>query len=434
MHKGAKTIHGKAGSREMITVIACANAMGQTVPPHFIMPGKTRRALHGYALENIDKNSTLRDAKFSVSESGWTKDGIARLWFEQTFLPNIGNYRPQLLICDGHGSHNNIEFIEIARSNNIVVMELPSHTSNWTQPLDRSFFKSLKSAWNKEVDNFIHTTGLAIGHAQFFRLFERAWSVSTKESNIVSGFKATGIFPLNPSAIPAEAFVPSDLYRDSENTCNQSSGSRSETVTHPTATAAITTESSDTSTCPSLADIAPNVCGHWIEEPSASSMPSVLNLDPLLLDASSDESFASSFEKINDLILTVPIQESPTDLPLVIRPDGTLELTGMSDIESTTLVTGNGETLQEQAVLNHLLDIPKVVVEKVSTKRKQNAEKYFVITSDKAFNAKMKKEEKRREAERVKTEKKIQRENKKKVKAEEKVKKMNEKLARKKKV
>ena len=354
MHKGAKTIHGKAGSREMITVIACANAMGQTVPPHFIMPGKTRRALQGYALENIDKNSTLRDAKFSVSESGWTKDGIARLWFEQTFLPNIGNYRPQLLICDGHGSHNNIEFIEIARSNNIVVMELPSHTSNWTQPLDRSFFKSLKSAWNKEVDNFIHTTGLAIGHAQFLRLFERAWSVSTKESNIVSGFKATGIFPLNPSAIPAEAFVPSELYRDSENTCNQSSGSRSETITHPTATAAITTGSPDTSTCPSLADIAPNVCGHWIEEPSASSMPPVLNLDPLLLDASSDESFASSFEKINDLILTVPIQESPTDLPLVIRPDGTLELTGMSDIESTTLVTGNGETSQEQAVLNHL--------------------------------------------------------------------------------
>ena len=98
-------------------------------------------------------------------------------------------------------------------------MELPSHTSNWTQPPDRSFFKSLKSAWNKEVDNFIHTTGLAIGHAQFLRLFERAWSVSTKESNIVSGFKATGIFPLNPSAIPAEAFVPSELYRDSANTC-----------------------------------------------------------------------------------------------------------------------------------------------------------------------------------------------------------------------
>ena len=81
---------------------------------------------------------------------------------------------------------------------------------------------------------------------------------------------------------------------------------------------------------------------------------------------------------------------------------------------------------------HHLLDISKVVVEKVLTKRKQKAEKYFVITSDEAFNAKMKKEEKRRDAERVKTEKKIQRENKKKVKAEEKLKKINEKLARKK--
>ena len=118
----------------------------------------------------------------------------------------------------------------------------------------------------------------------------------------------------------------------------------------------------------------------------------------------------------------------------MIRPDGTLELTGMSDIESTTLVIGNGETSQEQAVLNHLLDIPKVEVEKISTKRKRNAEKYFVITSDEACNAKMKKGEERREADRVNTEKKIQRENKKKVKAEEKVKKMNEKLTRKKKV
>ena len=38
----------------------------------------------------------------------------------------------------------------------------------------------------------------------------------------------------------------------------------------------------------------------------------------------------------------------------VIRPDGTLELTGMSDVESTTLVKGNGETAQVQAVENHL--------------------------------------------------------------------------------
>lgn len=84
-------------------------------------------------------------------------DGIARLWFEQTFLPNIGNERPELLIFDGDGSHNNVEFIEI------VVIELPSHTSNWTQLLDRSFFKSLKSGLNKVVDTFINSAVVAVG-------------------------------------------------------------------------------------------------------------------------------------------------------------------------------------------------------------------------------------------------------------------------------
>lgn len=137
--RSVKTIHGKAGSREMVTVMACANAIGTAIPPHFIMPGQTRRALQGYGIENLPRESQLKEAKFLVSESGWTKDGIPRLWFEHTFLPNIGNERPELLIFDEDGSHNNVEFIEIARANNIVVTELPSHTSNWTQLLDRSF-------------------------------------------------------------------------------------------------------------------------------------------------------------------------------------------------------------------------------------------------------------------------------------------------------
>ena len=74
----------------MITVMACANAMGQTVPPHFIMPGKTHRALYGYALENFDKNSTLRDAKFSVSESGCTRMGLLDFGSSKPFCPISG--------------------------------------------------------------------------------------------------------------------------------------------------------------------------------------------------------------------------------------------------------------------------------------------------------------------------------------------------------
>ncbi|XP_033731404.1 uncharacterized protein LOC117321034 [Pecten maximus] len=135
------------------------------------MPGKTKRKLEGYEIESVmDDDSSIKGANFSVSDSGWTKDGIAKLWFSETFIKNIGQARPQLLICDGHGSHNNVELIELARENDIVIIELPSHTSNWTQPFDRTVFKSLKSPRNRVLDDFIQNTGVAVGHRQFLNV------------------------------------------------------------------------------------------------------------------------------------------------------------------------------------------------------------------------------------------------------------------------
>lgn len=221
--KGAKTVHAKCStSRELVTVIACANADGNTVPPHVIIPGKTKRSLQSYDIESVRKSTKddLKNLNISLSESGWTKDGIGRLWFTSTFLPWIGTDRPQLLVCDGHSSHNNIEFVELARKENIIVIELPSHTSHWTQPLDRSFFKSLKNKWNIEIDNFNQITGVPVGHGQFFRLFCKAWESATEPSIIVNGFKATGIFPLNPQAIPAEAYRPASLYSETQEASN----------------------------------------------------------------------------------------------------------------------------------------------------------------------------------------------------------------------
>jgi hypothetical protein len=208
--KGTKALHGKtSSSRELITVIACGNAAGGYLPPHFVFPGKTKRKLDGYDIESTTGEScSIKGANFSVSDSGWTKDGIAKLWFSDTFLKHIGPSRPQLLICDGHGSHNNLEFLELAKENDIILVELPSHTSQWTQPLDRSVFKSLKSHWNTTVDNFIRETGVSVGNKQFLKLFNVAWQKSLTPSTIRNGFEATGIYPFNPNAIPDEAFAP----------------------------------------------------------------------------------------------------------------------------------------------------------------------------------------------------------------------------------
>ena len=225
--KGSKTVQGKASiSRETITVIACGNAAGNSIPPQFIIQGKTTKKLHGFYMESCrEKDSPLYGSQFSVSDSGWTKDGIGRLWFKEHFLPNIGDARPQLLIFDGHGSHNNIEFIQIARKENIILGELPSHTSHWTQPFDRSVFKSLKSRWNQEVDQFVKETGVSLGHTSFLRVFGKAWQASITTSNISSGFRATGIYPFNHNVIPDIAFKPSDEQASSSTDTIQTSSS-----------------------------------------------------------------------------------------------------------------------------------------------------------------------------------------------------------------
>ena len=230
--KGTKTVHAKtSSSRELLTIIAGGNAAGKALPPHIVVPGKTKRSFQSYDLENAPPGTNL-----SVSDSGWTKQGIAQLWFQETFLKHIGSGRPQLLISDGHDSHNHVEFVDMARQNNIILLELPSKTSNWTQPFDRGVFKSLKSNWNGQCDTFSSSTGVAVGHAQFFRLFSQAWEQSITADNIISGFRATGIMPYNPAAIPDEAFTPSRLYsyiqQDERRESHQAVANVETTVSH----------------------------------------------------------------------------------------------------------------------------------------------------------------------------------------------------------
>lgn len=60
---------------------------------HVIVKGKTLRTLHG-----VDIGSSPPGTTWSVSEKGWTKQGIAKLWIEQTSLQNIGAARPHIML------------------------------------------------------------------------------------------------------------------------------------------------------------------------------------------------------------------------------------------------------------------------------------------------------------------------------------------------
>ena len=103
-----------------------------------------------------------------------------------------------------------VTVLDVAEELGIKILCLPAHCSHELQPLDKSFFKSLKVYWNEAVDSFRRQhPGRSLGKLRFPKLFSEAWYRSASPSNGSSGFQATGICPFNPSIFPESAFAPS---------------------------------------------------------------------------------------------------------------------------------------------------------------------------------------------------------------------------------
>jgi hypothetical protein len=57
-----------------------------------------------------------------------------------------------MLILDGHNSHLTFGFLDYAFKNRILVLCLPSHTTDFLQPLDVALFGPLQHAYAQEVN------------------------------------------------------------------------------------------------------------------------------------------------------------------------------------------------------------------------------------------------------------------------------------------
>ena len=78
-----------SGNKETITVTACVNAAGHSIPPYVIAKGKTQRTLHGFDIESSPPGVSQRRA-------GQNK-GQLNCGLNKHFIQNIGAARPQIL-------------------------------------------------------------------------------------------------------------------------------------------------------------------------------------------------------------------------------------------------------------------------------------------------------------------------------------------------
>jgi hypothetical protein len=207
--KGAKAVPGRvASNRDNITVLACGSAGGQVMPPMIIVKGKTHKSLYAYGTDQGPEG-----AVWTFQEKAWTEDVLGLQWFRKVFLPNCGPARPQLLILDGHRSHEVTELLQMARAEGITIMTMPPHTSHWLQPLDKGVFSSLTASYNRICSEFMSEGPQnVVSKANWPALFKRAWDQGFTASNMIAGFRVSGIWPLNMSVIPESAYAPSTVH------------------------------------------------------------------------------------------------------------------------------------------------------------------------------------------------------------------------------
>lgn len=207
-NKGTAASRTTAGpGRENITVLMAANAAGYKAPPLIIFKGKNIWD------EWVSTDSKYPGTTYAATSNGWMESHIFLNYFQKSFLKEIGDARPVLLIYDGHVSHVDERLISCAMQNNVTILKLPPHSSHLLQPLDLSVFRSLKTRWDAHVVEWQrHNQGQRIPKKHFSRLIGKIWSETNPEI-IASGFKKGGIFPFNSKVVSEDHYDPLALKR-----------------------------------------------------------------------------------------------------------------------------------------------------------------------------------------------------------------------------
>ena len=176
-----------------ITAVCCASATGRYVSPMLIFP---RARMKPNLMDHC-----VPGAVGTCTKTGWINEQVFSEWFDH-FMKEVQpktHQEPILLIFDGHASHTrNLDVIQKARENNVILLCLPSHTSHRLQPLDVSFFKSLKSKYDEQVRLWLRNhVGRALAEDRVAEIFGIAYQEAASVKNAVSGFRRAGIEPFN---------------------------------------------------------------------------------------------------------------------------------------------------------------------------------------------------------------------------------------------
>lgn len=197
---------GQVSSAErgtLVTMLAFINAAGGNIPPVFIFP---RVHFKEHMLENGPPG-----ALGLANPSGWiTEDCFlnALEHFVQFVKPTVES--PALILLDNHKTHITINIVLYAREHNLIVLTFPPHCSHRLQPLDVTVYGPFKARYRASMNDWMTSNpGKTVTIFNVAQFAKDAFYAAFNMNNVTSGFKNTGIWPINQNIFADEDFLPS---------------------------------------------------------------------------------------------------------------------------------------------------------------------------------------------------------------------------------
>jgi len=191
---------------QTVTVERCMCADGSFMPPMLIFPRVRSKP------ELIDGAPPGSWAE--VHPSGWIQSDLFLKWFEKFIVfSRASKTNRVLLLLDGHTTHTkNIALIDKARDAGVILLCFPPHCTHKLQPLDVAFMKPLSIYYCDEVKKWLRehaSEHRVVTHYQIASLLGKAYLKAATMTTAINGFRATGIWPLDPNNFNESDFLAS---------------------------------------------------------------------------------------------------------------------------------------------------------------------------------------------------------------------------------
>ena len=174
---------------QLVTAVICMSVTG-SFPTVFIFP-RVR-------VKDELMNGSLPGSHHEYYKTDWIQMDTFTTWFKHlSGRLELQKNNPVQLILDGHSTHTmNLELIDLARENGVVLLCLPPHCSHRMQPLDASFMKQLSTYNDQELEKWLRNNpGRILTTFPITGLFDHAYVEAATSHTAANGFRKTYIFP-----------------------------------------------------------------------------------------------------------------------------------------------------------------------------------------------------------------------------------------------